>query len=185
MTTTLVIVVILAAIAAYIASRPADFRIERAITINEPPERVFPILNDFRAWKTWSPWEGLDPELKRTHSGAPMGAGAVYEWTGNKKVGAGRMTIQKSEPPTSQGDRASGAAVVQILLEFIRPFKATNITTFTLGREGAEATRVTWAMTGTRNFMMKAMGLFMKMDDFVGKDFEKGLASMKEQVEAR
>jgi uncharacterized protein YndB with AHSA1/START domain len=175
MTTTLVILVLLVAIAAFIASRPADFRIERATTINAPPERVFPIINDFHAWQRWSPWEGLDPQLKRTHSGAPEGQGAVYEWTGNKKVGAGRMTIQKSEPNS----------VVQILLEFIRPFKATNITTFTLGREGPESTRVTWAMTGTRNFMMKGMGLFMKMDDFVGKDFEKGLAAMKEQVEAR
>ncbi len=85
------------------------------------------------------------------------------------------MTIQKSEP----------ASVVQILLKFIRPFKATNVTTFTMGSEGANATRVTWSMTGTRNFMIKAMGLFMNMDDLVGKDFEKGLAAMKQQVEAR
>lgn len=175
MTTLIVIVVLVAALAAFIASRPTEFRLERATTINATPERVFPLINDFHSWNTWSPWEALDPTLQRTHSGAPAGVGAVYEWTGNNKVGSGRMTIQKSESPS----------VVQILLEFLRPFKATNITTFTLGREGADATRVTWSMTGSRNFMMKAMGLFMSMDDLVGKDFEKGLAAMKEQVEAR
>ena len=175
MTATIIILVILAAIVAFIASRPSEFRLERAITIAAPPARVFPVINDFHNWNTWSPWEALDPSLQRTFTGASAGAGSVYDWTGNKKVGAGRMTIQKSEPN----------AVVQILLEFIRPFKATNVTTFTLGSEGANATRVTWAMTGTNNFMMKAMHLVMNMEKLVGGDFEKGLAAMKQQVESR
>ena len=79
-----------------VATRPADFRIERSTTIAAPPEVVFAQVNDFHAWPAWSPWEKLDPGMKRTHSGAPAGAGAVYEWQGNDDVGEGRMTIEKS-----------------------------------------------------------------------------------------
>jgi carbon monoxide dehydrogenase subunit G len=156
-----------------IATRPAEFRIERSTTIAARPEVVFAQLNDFRAWPAWSPWEKLDPGMQRTHSGAPSGVGAAYAWQGNDDVGEGRMTIEKSEPPSTVG----------IKLEFIKPFAATNTTTFILANTGG-GTKVTWAMEGQNNFGAKAASLFMDMDQLVGADFERGLASMKAVSEA-
>jgi hypothetical protein len=151
-----------------IATRPAEFRIERSATIAASPEVVFAQVNDFHAWPAWSPWEKLDPGMKRTHSGAPAGVGAAYAWQGNDDVGEGMMTIEKSEAPSTVG----------IKLEFIKPFAATNNTTFTFANAGSD-TKVTWAMEGKNNFGAKAASLFMDMDKLVGADFERGLAAMK------
>jgi hypothetical protein len=151
-----------------IATRPADFKIERSATVAAPPAVVFAQVNDFHAWPAWSPWEKLDPGMKRTHSGAPSGVGALYAWEGNDDVGEGRMTIEKSVEPS----------IVGIKLEFIKPFAATNATTFTFTPDGP-GTKVTWAMEGKNNFAAKAASLFMDMDQLVGGDFERGLAAMK------
>lgn len=167
---TIVSLLVLAAIVIVIiaATKPNTFRIQRSATINAPPEKVFPLINDFHNWLSWSPWEKLDPNLKRTHSGAASGQGAVYEWVGNKKVGQGRMEILESSPPSR----------ITIKLDFIKPFETHNTTEFTLAGQGG-STDVTWAMMGQMPFMFKVMTTFMSMDKMVGKDFEAGLASMK------
>lgn len=150
------------------ASRPDSFRVQRSVVVNAPASALFSLVDDFHAWAGWSPWERLDPELKRTHSGALKGTGAVYAWEGNPKVGSGRMEILESSP----------ASRLVIKLDFLKPFEAHNHAEFTFTPEGA-ATRVDWAMTGPQAFPMKIMSLFMNMDSMVGKDFEKGLANMK------
>ena len=150
------------------ARRPTGFGVTRAATIPAPPGKVFPHVNDFHRWEAWSPWAKLDPAMTATHSGAPAGVGAVYEWTGNAKVGAGRMTLVESRAPE----------LVRIKLEFLRPFAATNATEFTFQAEG-DQTRVTWAMTGHNTFVCRVMGLFMNMDQMIGRDFEKGLAQLR------
>jgi uncharacterized protein YndB with AHSA1/START domain len=159
---------VVAGILGYAASRPSGFRVERSAHIDAPPDRVFAKMNDFREWPSWSPWEELDPAMSRMHSGASSGRGAVYEWSGNKKVGKGRMEIIESVP----------AKKVGIKLDFITPFEAHNTTEFTLTPSGG-GTDVNWAMTGASNFMMKVFGVFVSMDKLVGKDFEKGLAKLK------
>ncbi len=156
-----------------IATRPATFHIERSATMAAPPESAFAQVNDFHNWGAWSPWEKLDPNMKRTHGGAPSGVGATYAWVGNNEVGEGRMTIEKSEP----------GKLVQIKLEFIKPFEATNIATFSFSPSG-DGTKVTWAMDGNNNFMSKAFHMVMDMDKLVGSDFEKGLAAMKSAAES-
>lgn len=165
------IAVLIALLLAYAASRPDAFRIERRTRVNVPPERIMPLVNNFTSWREWSPWEGRDPNLRRTMSGAPSGVGAVYNWEGNNQVGQGRMEIVES---TLQR--------ILIKLDFIKPFAASNMAEFTFTPAGG-ATDVNWAMTGTRPFMMKVMGVFMDMDKIVGKDFEAGLASLKAQAE--
>ena len=156
----------------FAATRPNDFRTQRRAHINAPPDRVFANLVDFRQWAAWSPWEALDPSMKKTHSGASTGPGAVYAWEGNSKVGTGRMEITAAEPARS----------VTIKLDFLKPFEAHNTTVFLLEpRDGG--TDVTWTMSGARPFMMKVMGIFMNMDELVGKDFEKGLGSLQEVSE--
>jgi len=161
------LVVILGAFAGFVASRPSEFRITRSRTMAAPPDVVHAYVNDFHKWPEWSPWEKLDPTMKREIAGAPAGNGATYHWVGNDKVGEGRMTITDTRPPQS----------LTIRLEFLKPWTATNTTQFDFAPSGA-GTNVTWAMTGTNNFVAKAMCVFMDMDKMVGADFEKGLANL-------
>jgi len=158
---------VLAFVALYVQSRPSEFRVERSATLAAPPDVVFAQLADFGRWSAWSPWEKLDPAMKRTVSGPPATIGHGYAWSGNAKAGEGRMTITALKPVER----------VAIRLEFLKPWKATNETVFTVAPEGSGC-RVTWTMSGTNGFLMKAMGLVTSMDSMVGKDFEEGLRNL-------
>lgn len=166
------IVVVIAAVLIYAATRPDSFSVQRTATIKAPPEKVFALINDFHAWSTWSPWEKLDPAMQRTFGSTTTGKGATYGWTGNSKVGEGRMEILESAP----------ASKVSIKLDFLKPFEAHNTADFTLQPQG-DSTQVTWVMYGPANYVSKLMGVFMSMDTMVGKDFETGLANMKAAAE--
>jgi hypothetical protein len=172
--TLIVLLILIVGFVIVVALQPADFRVERSATIAAPASDVFAQVNDFHKWSAWSPWEKLDPGMQRTFEGPPSGAGATYAWKGNKEVGEGRMTITQSKPNE----------LVQIRLEFIKPFAATNTTEFTFKPQGNQ-TVVNWAMFGQNNFMAKAFHLFCDMDKMVGKDFEKGLVQMKAAAEAK
>jgi hypothetical protein len=168
----LVIVVVVLAIV--VATRPSTFHVERSIVITASPESVFAQVNDFHSWAAWSPWEKLDPKMEKTFSGPSAGAGATYAWNSeNSKVGQGRMTIERSDLPSS----------VSVKLEFIKPFTATNTVTFTIIPAGTQ-TRTTWAMDGHNGFLGKLFHLVMNMDKMVGGDFERGLAALKSVAEA-
>lgn len=170
----LAIVIALIVVVLLIAqSKPETFRLERSATIAAPPTVVYPLIDDFHHWGEWSPWERLDPNLKRTFSGAPNGKGAIYEWEGTPKVGSGRMEILRADAPE----------LVKIQLDFLKPFEAHNTAEFTLRPDG-NGTRVTWAMYGPNPLMMRLMKLFMNMEGMIGKDFEAGLANMKAAAEA-
>ena len=171
---TLAIVILLAilGILAFALTRPDTFSVQRTTTIRAPADKVFALINDFHRWGEWSPWEKLDPEMKRTFSGAPAGVGTVYEWTGNSKVGAGRMEILKTAP----------ASKLDIKLDFVKPFEGHNIAEFTLTPKGDD-TEVLWVMHGPAPFVSKLMGVFVSMDSMIGKDFEAGLANMKAAAE--
>jgi hypothetical protein len=157
-----------------VAMQPADFRIERSATMRAPAAAAHAQVNDFHNWQAWSPWEKVDPALKRSYEGPDAGTGAVYAWQGNKDVGEGRMTIMESRP----------GELVRIKLEFFKPFAATNTADFTFKPSG-ENTTVTWAMSGQNNFVSKAMCLFINMDTMVGGMFEQGLNQMKTVVERK
>jgi len=156
-----------------VATRPADFRVTRAAAISAPTAVVFGQVNDLHKWEAWNPWGKLDPACKMTYEGPAAGTGAGYTWAGNNKVGEGRMTITESRPNE----------LIRFNLEFLKPFKANNTAEFTFKPEGTQTT-VTWSMAGNRNFMFKAVGLFMDCDKMVGGDFEKGLADLKAVAEA-
>jgi hypothetical protein len=165
------VVALLAALMAYAATRPDEFRMQRSTRVAAPPTSIIPLLDDFHAWKSWSPYEKLDPAMVRTYEGAGRGAGAVYRWEGNKKAGAGRMEITGADPSN-----------VTIDLSFTRPFRARNVSAFTLEPQG-DATQVTWSMSGLSPFPSKLFGVFVDMDKLVGKDFEVGLANLKSLAE--
>lgn len=166
------VVVLIVALLGYAATRPDSFRVERSTSINAPPEKIFPLINDLNSWGAWSPFEKKDPAMKRIMSGAPNGKGAVYAWEGNKEIGKGRMEITESTPPSR----------VTMKLDFVEPFEAHNVVDFTLAPQGT-ATNVTWAIHGPSPFLSKLIGIFCNMDKMIGKDFEAGLASLKSAAE--
>jgi Polyketide cyclase / dehydrase and lipid transport len=167
-----ILVVAVAAVLLIAALKPDAFRIQRSATFKAPPDKIFPHINDFHQWGAWSPWEKMDPALKRTYSGAANGQGAVYEWEGNKQVGKGRMEITESSPLSK----------MTIKLDFLKPFEAHNTAEFALQSQSG-STNVTWTMHGRQPFLLKVMSLFFSMDKMVGKDFESGLANLKTLAE--
>jgi len=164
----IVVVVLLVALLVFAAAKPDTFRVQRATSIKAPPEKIFALINDLHSWGSWSPYEKLDPAMKRTHSGAANGKGAVYEWEGNRNIGKGRMEITNTSPPSK----------VTFKLDFIKPFEAHNIAEFTLETKG-DSTNVTWAMFGPSPYIAKVMSIFVSMDSMVGGQFEEGLANLK------
>ncbi|MDX8531885.1 SRPBCC family protein [Mesorhizobium sp. VK25A] len=168
----IILVAVIAAVLVYAATRPNDFVVSRSASIKAPAEAVFPLINDFRRWPEWSPFEKLDPGMKRMLSGAESSKGAAYAWEGNSKAGKGRMEITNSVPWSQ----------VALKLDFEKPFRANNMVDFSLSPSG-EGTTVTWAMRGARPFIAKLMGLFMNFDALIGKDFEAGLDNLKRTTE--
>lgn len=154
------------------AMKPDEFRVERSIVIKAPAEKIFPLMNDLRAFSTWSPYDKIDPAMKRSYSGPASGVGAVYAWEGNDEVGTGRMEITHSTPNAS----------VLIQLDFLEPMEAHNTAAFTLAPEG-DGTRVSWAMFGPAPFLTKVITVFFSMDSMVGDQFSRGLANLKQLAE--
>lgn len=173
MTILLIIAAVIICLIIVIAVQPNNFRITRSATIAASAETVFAEVNDFHKWNAWSPWAKMDPTAKNSYAGSSEGVGSSFAWDG-KKSGAGRMTITDSQPHE----------LVRFRLEFFKPFKATNVAEFTILPEGGQ-TVVTWSMSGTNNFIAKAVGLFMDCDKMCGGFFEKGLADMKAIAESQ
>ena len=149
----------------------STYTVERSRTVQASPDEIRPLLTNFRNWRLWSPWEQVDQDLHSAYSGPEAGLGAHYAWNGNRKAGAGTMQI------TAMDERK-----VEIALEFLKPFKSRNTTTFVLEPLEGDATRVTWHMLGPRTLIMKLMGPLMNLDKMVGGDFEKGLDRLDEAV---
>ncbi len=167
----IVVAALVLALVVYALLQPNTFRVERRALISAPPEKIFPLLNDFHAWQAWSPWEKLDPEMTRTYGGPQSGVGANYSWE-SQKAGAGRMEITE----------AIASSKLALNLDFTKPMKAHNKVDFVLRPEGA-ATSITWAMFGPQPFIGRMMCLFFNMDRVVGKDFDAGLANLKAAAE--
>ena len=174
LTTILVILVVIVAIILLLAmSKPNSVHVERSATIQAPAQRIFDLINDFHNWPRWSPWEKLDPAMKKDMGGPPSGVGSFYGWEGNSKAGKGRMEITESDPPSR----------VKLDLNFIKPFKSDNVTTFNLEPRDA-GTNVHWTMDGPAPMMTKVMMVFMNMDKLIGRDFDEGLANLKRVAES-
>jgi uncharacterized protein YndB with AHSA1/START domain len=167
------LLLVIVGFAAFIATRPAAFRIERSATIEAPEDIVYANVSNFHEWAAWSPWDRLDPDMEKLFEGPESGVGASYHWSGNDDAGEGRMTIIDAQP----------AERVVIQLDFIKPWEASHVTRFELSPV-AEGTHVTWTMEGENDFIGKAASVFMNMDQVVGGDFEKGLASLREVAES-
>lgn len=123
--------VIIAAVLIYAATRPNDFVVSRSASINAPAEAIFPLINDFKHWPEWSPFEKLDPNMKRTLSGADSGKGAAYAWEGNNKAGKGRMEIVNAVP----------SSLVSLRLDFEKAVPGQQHRRLHIGAVGSEHDR--------------------------------------------
>jgi hypothetical protein len=167
-----VLAVAIAIVLILAATKPATFGVQREIAVQAPPEKIFPLIDDFHRWTDWSPYESKDPAMRRSYGGAAAGKGAVYNWDGNNNVGSGRMEIIDSAPPSK----------IVIKLDFIKPFEGHNTAEFTMLPQG-DATNVTWLMHGPASFMYRLMQVFINLDHMIGKDFEIGLSNLKRLAE--
>lgn len=168
-----VVVVVVAGFLIYAATRPDSFRVQRTVTIAATPDRIWPLIDDLKAWSAWSPYEKKDPAMKRSFGAVTAGKGATYAWEGDRNVGQGSMEILESGPQR-----------ILIKLEFLKPFEAHNTAEFVL-QPSDGATDVTWAIYGPSPFMSKVVGTFMDFDKMIGRDFEQGLADLKTAVEKK
>src|SRR5215510_944695 len=168
-----IVVVVIAGILIYAATKPDSFRVQRTASIKAPPDKIYALISDLKAWPAWSPYEKKDPAMKRTYVAVTAGKGATYAWEGNKDVGQGSMEIVESGPRK-----------VLIKLDFVKPFEAHNMGEFLMDAKG-DGTSVTWAIQGPSPYISKVVGTFMDIDDMIGRDFEKGLADLKAAAEKK
>lgn len=155
----------------YAASKPDSFTVQRSRVIAASPEKLFPLINDTRAFNTWNPFLRKDPTAPMRYEGPPAGPGAAYAWD-SATLGAGRMEVTEAAAPSR----------VAMRLDFDKPMKASNRVEFTLQPQGAQ-TLVTWKMSGPMPYLSKLMTTFFDLDKMVGGDFESGLANLKVEAE--
>ena len=154
------------------ATKPDQFCVSRSAAIKASPAKIFPMINDFKAWTAWSPYENKDPDMKRIYGPTTAGKGATYAWDGNSNVGGGNMLITDAPPPSR----------VTLELNMVKPIEAHNMVDFTLAPAG-DTTTVTWTMRGQAPYFAKIIHVFFNMDKMVGGDFEAGLAKLKTVAE--
>lgn len=170
----IILLVLLGALLLMASRQPDTFAIERSVIVSAPPVAIYPRIADLRQWDTWSPYEKLDPRMKKVFNGTPGAAGSSYYWSGTAKVGEGTITVRELMPPSK----------VTMQLDMLKPIEGHNVVEFNLEPTNG-GTRVTWAMRGANSFLSRIAGVFMNMDTMIGNDFEDGLASLKTQVETK
>jgi hypothetical protein len=171
-TIALIFVAALAALLIFAATRPDVFRVERRISINASPEKIFGLINDMKQFNAWNPYNRKDPGMNLTYRGPQAGPGAAFDFSGNKDVGKGSLAIFEASAPGK----------VSMKLDMIEPFEGHNVADFTIVPRGASS-EVSWAMHGPSPFIGKLMGIIFNMDRMIGKDFEAGLADLKTLAE--
>ena len=162
------LIVIIAAFVVIVALQPSEFRVERTTAIAAPADAVFGQVNDLHKWDAWSPWAKLDPAAKITFDGPEAGQGASMGWSGNDKVGEGKMSIVETKPNDA----------IKLKVDFIKPFEGSINSDFAFKPNG-DKTDVTWTMSGHQNFVQKAFCLIMNGKKMMGDDLDKGLGQLK------
>ncbi len=142
--------VAIAGVLIYAATKPDTFSVQRSAVIAAPPDKLFGLINEPKAFNTWNPYARKDPQVKLRYEGATSGPGAAYAWE-SESLGVGRMEVVESAAPTR----------VAMRLEFEKPMRAKNRVDFTLLPQGA-TTQVTWAMSGPMPYISKLFTTFSR-----------------------
>jgi uncharacterized protein YndB with AHSA1/START domain len=167
----IVIALAIAAVLIYAATKPDSFSYHRSTMIDATPEQIWPLVVDLKQHSAWSPFE-KDPNMKRTLSGAASGPGQVYEWSGNREVGSGKLEIVG----------ATAATRLDMKLHMYKPMKALNDVAFILTPK-AGGTEFVWSMAGPQPYMGKLFSTFVDCEKMCGSMFEEGLGKLKALAE--
>jgi uncharacterized protein YndB with AHSA1/START domain len=168
------LLVLVIAFLGYVSTRDGNFRYERSDVINAPAEKIYPYLSSFKLGGAWSPFEQVDPNMKKTYSGDSGQVGSTMEFEGNSEAGSGKLEMLKLVPNE----------LVEIKLTMLKPFHAENFIRYTLTPE-ASGTRFSWEMSGDGGFMGKLISTFVDCEKMIGDQFSKGISNLKAVVEAQ
>jgi effector-binding domain-containing protein len=149
-----------------------QYNLKRTVVVDADKETVKNYMGNFENFQDWSPWAEMDEEMEIEISGEAGTVGSSYEWEGNEDVGEGVMTITEVTNDT-----------VKIKLKFEEPFESESPTYYAF-KDVDGKTEVTWYMEGEMSYPWNIMGLFVNMEEAIGKDFEKGLGKLKSKVES-
>ncbi|MNJ91268.1 Bacterial transcription activator, effector binding domain [compost metagenome] len=166
------VIVVLVIFLGYVSTREGQFRYERSGVIAAPPEKIFPYLSNLKNGDKWSPYEKVDPNMKKTFAGNDGEVGSTMVFEGNKDAGSGKLEILKIVPNE----------LVEIKLTMTAPMHAENIVEYRLTPE-ANGTKFSWSMSGDGGFMGKLVNVFIDVEKMVADQFSEGIANLKAHVE--
>jgi hypothetical protein len=166
------LVVGVAGVLAYAATLPDHFQVSRAIRIDAPPEKIFPLINNLKQFNEWNPFAKQDPTMVIAYSGPESGPGASYSWDSNGRGGKGSSGITAVSEPTR----------VDMRLDMVKPMQGHPRITFML-QPSVAATDVSWTMAGPYPYINRVFGTIFNMDKMIGGTFDAGLADLKARAE--
>ncbi|MFS1524920.1 SRPBCC family protein [Microbulbifer sp. 2304DJ12-6] len=150
---------------------PREVMLDRSIYIDKPPQAVFPYVNNFRKFNSWSPWRHVDPSVQYQYSGPEQGVGAEMRWHGeDSKAGSGTQTITASDPDTLVRTKLNFGDGTQALAEFqLQPQNG--------------GTQVTWRFRSDTGGGPGERWMGLAVKKMVGQSYEEGLAELKNLLE--
>ena len=155
---------------------PSRYSIVRKNTIAAPPAAVHAFVGHLDKWPVWMPWEQEDPSVVTKIGDKTTGVGAKQSWTSST---AGDGDVEFTECDENTG--------IAYDMTFIMKDKRAPAKASIRYAPAGDGTEVTWSMEGDLASMMPPVlrGLMKPvMSGMVGKNFARGLASLKEKVEA-
>ncbi|MGZ3930265.1 MAG: SRPBCC family protein [Bacteroidia bacterium] len=162
---------LIAAVLIIAALMPSSYSIEKIITINASPEKVYGKISDLNQYRDWNPWQKMEPESKSTITGTPATPGHKFAWEG-KKIGMGSLTIKEVKPFSE----------VHITLEFLKPWKALASDDWKFEKAGDRQVKVTWSNSGPLAYPMARL-MSPLINKNLNQQFEQGLNNLKEVCE--
>ncbi len=163
----LVVLVAIVLIAALFVSK--DVLYEKSISINAPIESVWENVNSLDDMDKWSPWNDIDPNMKKEMQGPDGQIGAIASWdSDHKDVGKGSQTIAKIEAPT----------LFETDLKFYEPYESEAKGYVKLEKED-KGTKVTWGFQSEIPYPFNFMMLFNDMEANMGETWGNGLSKLQ------
>lgn len=150
---------------------PNEYVVSRSVVIEAEAEAIHGFVGDLRRWELWGPWYEDDPGLVVAYGKKTNGIGASQSWTG--KDGNGSMEITASSPRRGvRYDLAfnDGAYRSRAAIRY---------------HPGESNTRVSWMMRGRMDTPVLGGYAALLIEPLVGDLFERGLAKLKQTVEAQ
>jgi hypothetical protein len=148
------------------AMLPSQYRVSRSIVIANDAASLTARLADLHTREAWVPWKQQEPTAMFRAAGQRGAPGSTFTWSG-AEIGEGTVTLV----------RVTGTSEIETRVDFRKPMAMVARDRFLLTPTEA-GTRVEWRNEGTLAYPLgRLFGLVI--DDVVGSDYEKGLASLK------